>query len=204
MRGAVKPFVKDKAGRGCDGKRADQIAPARSHRIEAEAHFGCHLHQTLHGEGDRRPRDAAIGRHRAGIGGSHRASETHSRGRRRVRGSSANAISGSTPQVTGIAGVGTDIGERYRRCKASSLPFCVEGAFEPNALVAAVEGGHQVLAAILDPCHRAAAVCAPARPAAHIPARSDIFWPKPPPTSGATTRRSASANTENVARRRAQ
>ena len=39
---------------------------------------------------------------------------------------------------------------------------------------------------------RERAVCARARPARHIPATSDIFWPKPPPTSGAMTRSSAS------------
>ena len=64
----IRALVVGQAGRGAVRERLHEIAPADLDRVEPEARGGA-IHQPLHGERDRRPADAPIGRHRAGVGG---------------------------------------------------------------------------------------------------------------------------------------
>ena len=65
---AIRALVVGQAGRGAVRERLHEVAPADLDRVEPEARGGA-VHQPLHRERDRRPADAAIGRHRAGVGG---------------------------------------------------------------------------------------------------------------------------------------
>jgi hypothetical protein len=105
----IARLVEHEAGRGGVRKRPDQVAAADCDRIDRKRGGGL-VHQPLHGKGDHRSRHAAIGRHRAGVGGdaagaagifAHviRAGQL-GHGHQRL-----DAAGG------GVAGIGTDIGD---------------------------------------------------------------------------------------------
>ena len=119
-----------------------------------------HVHQPLHRQRDRRPRHAAIGRHRAGVGGDAARADlvladvvgAGELGHRHQR---------LDPAGDRIAGIGPDIAADIG-LDGEQPAVGVEGAADDVALVAAVERGREVLAPVLDPGQRAAEL--PRRP----------------------------------------
>ena len=145
-------FVEDEAGCGRVGKFLDQVAATDFDRLQAELRRGG-VYQPLQRHRDHRPRYAAIGRHRTGVG-EHAA---------RDAGISANIVwtgkFGHRHQRLDrasrrIAGISTDIGDDLGG-QCDKLGIGVERALEADILIAAVERRHQVLAAIFSPGDRA-------------------------------------------------
>ncbi len=144
----IARLVEDQARRRRIGKCLDQVAAANFDRIEAEGRRRL-VHQPLDRERDHRPGDAAIRRHRTGIGDhaardagifAHVVGAGHFRHRHQRLDAAGRRV----------ARIGADIGDDVRRQREQSR-IGVEGAFERDVLVAAVEAGDEILAPVLGP-----------------------------------------------------
>ena len=161
----IRALVVGLAGRGAVRKRLHEITPPDLHRVEAKARGGA-IHQPLHGERDRRPADAAIGRHRAGVGrnaaGAHGIGLEVVRARQLRHGHQRLDAAGH-----GIARVRPDVAPEIGIDREQTR-LGVERATDGVAVIAAVERGREILAAVLDPRDRAAQMSG-------RPDRHDVF-----------------------------
>jgi hypothetical protein len=147
----IARFIEDEAGHRRIGKRRNQIAATDLDRIEAESRRRL-VHQPFDGKRDHRTRDAAVRRHRTCIG-QDSAGDTGILAHVVRAGQLRNRHQRLDGAGRGIAGIGADIGDDIRG-KGDHLSVGVERAFERDQLIAAVEGGDEILAAVLHPCHR--------------------------------------------------
>ena len=151
---------------------------------------GGDVHQPLQRQRDDRARHAAIRRHRAGVG-EHAAREAGI-GAHIVRTGQFRHRHQRLDRAGGrIAGIGADIGDHLGRQRDEfrlAVESCLRGGCTDRGCGTRRSGSRGGLRSR----RPSFAACARARPGRHIRATSDIFWPKPPPTSGAMTRRSLS------------
>ena len=128
------------------------------------------IHQPLERERDDRPRNAAIRRHRAGIG--QHAARHAGIGAQVIRaGQFGHRHQGFDRAGRRITGIGADIGDDLGR-KRDEFRVGVERAFEPDVLIAAVKRRPSGFRGGLRSRRPSFAVCARARPARHIRARA--------------------------------
>jgi hypothetical protein len=138
QRFTVTSFVEDKARRGRIGKAVDQIAPPDFIRAEIERSGGL-VHQPFHGKGDDRTRNAAIGRHGAGVGGDAAGAAgigAHVIGPRHFRHGHQRFDATRRRKARIGADIGDDVGS-----ERDELAIGIERAVEADMLIAAVERG---------------------------------------------------------------
>ena len=165
----IGAFVVDQArGRGV-GKLADQVAAADLDRIDAEA-LRRRIHQALQGEGEHRPRHAAIRRHHAGVGRDaareHRVFSEVVRARQ--LGHRHQRLDAAGRRIARVgADVAPDVG-----VDGEQAGIRVERGAHRVALVARMRGGEEVLVPVLDPGKPAAQ--APRQPHEHDVLREEL------------------------------
>ena len=132
-------------------KGLDQVAATHLDRVEAESRRRL-VHQPLDRKRDHRTRDAAVRGHRTGVGQDSAGDAgifAHVIGAGQL-GHGHQRLDGTG---CGIAGISADIGDDIRG-KADHLGVGVERALERDRLVATMEAGNEILAAVLHPCDR--------------------------------------------------
>ncbi len=146
-------------------KRRDQVAAANLQRVQAEPVRRA-IHQPFHRRGDDRARDAAIGRHRAGVGGDRPRPAPIGAERVRPR-QFADRHQRLDPAGNRIDRVGADIAEAVG-FQCQELAGGIERAAQSQPLVARMRRGGQVFGPVLDPGDAA-------REAPRRPDRDDVF-----------------------------